>query len=728
MILFLDDWLKYPRAIVHRNTKNKSFLQIAEKLKKMGVKNYFFMLALMQPELEFVDPHDPNLDEETKSRVALECKYNPWYAFRECLRVPPQGGSPVGLPLRANRGNMALFWTFFNHIIPYLIQPRQTGKSLGSDFLSAYLNFIACTNTRINLFTKDNPTRVSNVERIKEIRSYMPSYLQARYKSDSDNTIEVTCDLLNNVISTAVAQNNKIGANGVGRGLTAPINIVDEGPFCTFIKITLPAMLASGTAARDEARTYGTPYGTIFTTTAGKLDEESGEYMYELLQGGMPWSDFLYDCKNEDELREVVKRGSPGLMPLLNITLSHRQLGYTDEWLVEKLRENNSKGEDADRDFFLRWTSGSLSSPLLTSINEELRKSIRDPDYVEITKELYTLRWYIPQHEIATRMASGKFVAGMDTSEAVGRDSITLVIMDAETMETVAAADVNETNLIKYAEFIVRLLVNYKNITLIPERKSTCGAILDLLLLILPTYGVDPFKRIYNVIVDEPEEYPDEKRIVDMDLSRRPSNFYDRCKKYFGFATTGTGKFSRSMLYSEILQRAARISCFTAYDRRLVTEITGLTSKNGRIDHGEGKHDDMVISWLLCVWFLTRTRNLGIYGITNALTRIKEYDELAPVRKDKTEKEIYVDRMDEMLKLEIERLLNNMKNSKDENVIKRLEYQVRGLDMRLSTKYSVNATNLDGLIEEIKQQQSRAAREQYSQARSGNMRNYSNYY
>lgn len=52
MILFLDDWKKYPRAIPHYSTKNESFLKMAQKLKVMGVDNHLFLLALHQPELE----------------------------------------------------------------------------------------------------------------------------------------------------------------------------------------------------------------------------------------------------------------------------------------------------------------------------------------------------------------------------------------------------------------------------------------------------------------------------------------------------------------------------------------------------------------------------------------------------------------------------------------------------------------------------------------------------
>ena len=45
MILFLEDWAKYPTAIPNVKTTNKSWLRLAGLLKSMGVKNHAFPLA-----------------------------------------------------------------------------------------------------------------------------------------------------------------------------------------------------------------------------------------------------------------------------------------------------------------------------------------------------------------------------------------------------------------------------------------------------------------------------------------------------------------------------------------------------------------------------------------------------------------------------------------------------------------------------------------------------------
>ena len=93
-------------------TSNTSFLQVAEDLKTLGIKNWFFMLQLYDPTLVTVDPFaidqktgHTSLTQDQIARVVNECVRNPWYFLREISRIPDQGGTAV--PYKANRGNIA---------------------------------------------------------------------------------------------------------------------------------------------------------------------------------------------------------------------------------------------------------------------------------------------------------------------------------------------------------------------------------------------------------------------------------------------------------------------------------------------------------------------------------------------------------------------------------------------------------------------------------------------
>lgn len=245
MVLFLDDWKKYPGCIIDYETSNKSFLRLAGLYKSMGIKNHSFILQLHNPLLQGVDPFDPNLTIEQMAMIAEECQKNPFYYFRSIVRVGATG-SPDPVMIEGNRGNIALWWLFFNHITVLLIQCRQTGKSLSMDCLANYIRCIGATNTDMLLLTKDNNLRVRNIQRLKDLQSYLPYYLNLKTRDDADNTEKLTCVALNNVQYTAVGQASEEGARKVGRGLTLAINFIDELAYIAGLRVLLSSMLASG--------------------------------------------------------------------------------------------------------------------------------------------------------------------------------------------------------------------------------------------------------------------------------------------------------------------------------------------------------------------------------------------------------------------------------------------------------------------------------------------------
>ena len=611
MINFISDYKKYKNSIVDLQTTNESFLRLASVYKKMGIENNVFHLTLLQPELQGVDPFSTELTQEQKVMITMECKYNPWYFLREVVRIPPQSGN-TPVPYIANRGNIALTWCFFNHIDFALIQPRQTGKSVSTDCLMTNLIYLAMLSSRINMITKDANLRSANVERLKRIRDLLPPYLIVKDKTDANNQHLLTYNTLDNTYSTAVAQSSEAAAINVGRGTTAPITQIDEGPFIRFIGSLIPAALAAGTAAREEAERNNQPYGNIFTTTAGKKDDRDGKYMYDMISGGAVWNEVFLDAVNIKEFHRLVRMNCTNHKILVNGTFSHRQLGKSDDWLYRAISNANAKGEEADRDFFNRWTSGTQRSPLTTKQNNTIFESEREPDHTEVTDEGYMIRWYVPEYQINQRMATGRYVAGMDTSEGVGRDAITMLLMDVRDLSVVAAMDVNEANIIRFCKWVGSFLIAYENVTLVIERKSTGVVIIDALMIELPSVGIDPFKRLYNTIVQNRHERKTDYDRIVKDVRYRDESFYISHKTDFGFATNAQ---SRALLYGNVLQNAATNSGHLVKDTTLSTQLRGLVEKNGRIDHEASGNDDLVIAWLLASWFITYGNHLDFYGI-----------------------------------------------------------------------------------------------------------------
>lgn len=674
MILFMRDWAKFPTAIIDVATPNKSFLRLASLYRSFGVKNHAFILALVNPDLQGIDPFSPGLSDEQKAMIALEAAINPWYYFREIARAPAIGGGD-SVPMEANRGNIALFWLFFNHVMTFLIQIRQTGKSFSTDTLMTYLMHIACKDTEINLLTKDDALRRTNVTRLKDIASELPAYLNQRTKDDVNNTEEITVNRLKNRYKTHVPQASEKRALNLGRGMTSGIFHIDEPPFQPNIAIALPAALAATGAAVDRAKAAGSHYGTILTTTAGKKDDKDGAFVYNMLQESAIWSERFFDSPDRATLYKTIRANSSGGKLRVNVTMNHRQLGKSDEWLMSKLEESVQTGDAANRDYFNMWTSGSQTSPLPTTVLQAIRESVRGTDYDDISHiNNYIFRWYIPQDQISARMTEGKFVIGCDTSNASGGDDISVYMMDVESLETVAAATINETNLIYFAKWLAYTLIRYTNTTLIIENRSSAQSIIDYILIELTEAGIDPFKRLYNTVVNDKQENPTQFENMQRAVQRKDFDEYMRMKRTFGFTTSGGGTSSRSNLYSVVLQLAAKRSCNRIYDKMLADQITGLITKNGRVDHAPGEHDDMVIGWLLAHWLITQAKNLKHYGIdpsrVGRLLRVT--DDMSP----EMERELDEQRQ---LRERINELADKISQSRDIYLSTRIEQEMRRL-------------------------------------------------
>lgn len=715
MILHLNDWRRYPHAIVDTKTNNTSFLRMAELYRNMGINNHAFMLALMQPELQGLDPFSDTLTQEQKLMIGLECRFNIWYYLREIARFSGIAGSDP-IRYRANRGNIALTWLFLNHIDTALIQPRQTGKSGSVDALSNWILNIGTESTKMMMITKDDTLRADNVDRLKAIRDLMPPFLYTLLPNDANNQKEITNKTLNNEFKTGVARNSENAANNLGRGLTTPILHIDEGPFINFIGVVIPAALAAAGAARTKAAESGAPYGNIFTTTAGKKDDRDGRYMYNLIKSGAVWSEAFLDAGDAKRAELMVKQNCSGRKIIVDITMSHKQLGYTDQWLYDEISRTNASGEEAERDYLNIWTSGTQRSPLTPALNEKILDSEREVKYSEISKEGYIFRWYVEDYEIPQLMEDTWLILGADTSEAVGRDAIGLTLTDIRDLGVVGAGTYNETNLARFAYYLASLLIKYPKITLVIERKSTGQMILDYLVLILVKAGIDPFTRIYNKIVDEYGEKPEEYRELATSVAYRSDNFYDQRKATFGFVTSAS---SRMLLYSTVLQNAAKQAGHLVRDKTISSEIRGLVEKNGRIDHRESGHDDHVIAWLLTHWFVHYGRNLSHYGIDRSLV-------MCALSKPESEKEdplasIQRERQKGYLE-EIRTVAEQLKDTSDPMLIDRMEHKIRFLSSKIVDQTGDEHFNLDAFLNDIAEERSNRTRfivQQSNQSGSG---------
>jgi len=605
MILFLKDINN--NVIFDHKTNNKSFLKMHLILKKMGIKNNKFFLALTQPELSGIDPHNlPNNSEELKMKIAYECYVNPWYYFREVVRVPTTGKSN-GEMFKLNRANLSIIWLYFLNIDSFLVIPRQIGKTMSSLIIHSYFLFIGGFNLELALLTKDDKLRIESISWLKQIRDMLPSYLIFVSKKDTDNTKELTYKYFNNKYSAFIAQNSLMGAESLGRGMKIATQLWDEIAYFKYLHITYPAAISSTNAAVEDAKRNNQPYSNILITTAGKLDTKEGRFAYNLLLNSLGFTELFYDIEDKNKLIDILNKNSKQRM--MYCEYNFLQLGKTIEWFKEKSSRSGGSADTIKRDYLGIWTYGSSESAVSDALLNIIRKSRKDPTFIQDYDSII-IKWYLPIDKIkSSDFSKTPMIIGADPSESIGEDFFSFVFINPIDLGVIGSCRCNTTNLVKIGLFIVDILTTFKKSLLIMERNSTGSAILDVLFMELPKYGINPFTRIYNEIIQNKEldKYKD-VNIYDPYV-------YGTTRKEFGFRLTGgNSNRGRSFIYKTVFFEILNYNADKIHDQDLINEICDLKKKDGRIDHGSNKHDDLVIAFIYACYILLYGKNLKYYS------------------------------------------------------------------------------------------------------------------
>lgn len=702
-ILFNNDWLKHPGSIIHYSTKNTSFLRLAEIYHRMGIENCAFHLSLLDPDLEHIDPFDENLSLVQKAKIVRECKLNFWYYLREVSRIP-EPGSVVPIPFSANRMNIALYWLFFNHVMTIVVILRQTGKTTTLSELMKYLLNFGAINTFANLLTKSEGLKSETLSKIKALFDELPDYANFSTRKDIFNTDEIHLREFNNKLKGSLSSSSPKQAEKVGRGYTAAVNVVDEAAFIENIAIAMGAMLMSGNAARAAAERNGNPYGTLIVTTAGDIDTRDGGYMYSIVNGATVWDDRYLDSLDIESLMEVIYKNCVSSKnvtkrPMINITMSYRQLGYGEEWLKKTLESNISTAGNIKRDIYNQWVSGSAQSPVPKEYIETMKANVADtaPYTTFYNPHNYLLRWYISPEEVEQRTKEDHhFVIGVDTSDGSGGDDNSFIVRDHALGDVICVATFNEINLITLADFFVSFLLRYRNSTMIIERKSSAPAIIDYMTQKLQAAGLNPFTRLYNTIYQNKEVM--QKEFEEVSRARSHDDYtINKYKKHIGFVTSGSGVTARSDLYSSTLMHMLKFTGHILRDDTLISQICALVIRNGRVDHPVGGNDDMVISSLLSYWLLTKGKNLNLYGV-DAGTLLRK-NTIYLEEKYKSDSDNYDKEELYQKEMEFNALLEELRGERDPIIGRQLECKLR----RLATdSYGTsNVISVEEMLEEI---------------------------
>ena len=269
-------------------------------LKLKNISNNQFFLVLYDPDLLNINPRDSNLPYVYKVKVFKECLRNFWYFIREVVRIPISGGEVGGgVPFKLNRANLAMNFGFVLNWNMFLEIPRQNGKTVSALCWYLWLFLFGTRNSTMLFLNKKHEASKENLQTLKNIRASLPDYLRLDgetiidgKKVKTQNSTETMAMLkLNNRIKTAPAARNKALANNLGRGMTVPFLYFDEYAFIPFNYIIYSCAAPAFSAASKNARTMGSPYGILITTTPGDMLTAEGKDAYDTKNMATPFSE-----------------------------------------------------------------------------------------------------------------------------------------------------------------------------------------------------------------------------------------------------------------------------------------------------------------------------------------------------------------------------------------------------------------------------------------------------
>ena len=593
-------YTNYNAPIIDIDTKNMSAIKVYKLLRDLGIKNAGFILALYDRVLKHVNPFSNTLTDEQKKRIHAEIIRNPWYFFREIVRMEVPGGLTN---FQFHRGNVAILWCLLNNVNIYVELPRQHTKTGSIASVMAYNFLFRSTNTKASMMSKDPESVKNNLRDIVTIIQHLPPYLNIMDRSkDSINKEYIEVKSSGNSIITRPPANNPDGAQKKARGSREPVQWYDEIPFIDYIGDIYKASSNSWWQAAQFAKKNGAPYFRAFSSTPGILGTEKGDFIYyEFLPGCGQFDEKLfYDLTDQEVIHDKVREISSN--DFVYIKMSYRQCGKGEEYFREMCRILNNDRESIDREVLLKWSRKKSDCPFSKEQLDRIQLSVRAPIGTIIIQNCYILKFYEkPDYR-------KKYIISVDCSGMLDRDYSAITVTDPQTFAPIATLRSNSrtvySNTNTFANAIADVAINiFKKALIVIEKNNMGIALIDNILDNHPELT----DRMYSSYLEPSAKGMNENASIRDTAADANVNRYSDKVIVYGFDTSNVRRYQ---MFNDILGVVVNELYDVIYDNDIFNEINDIVWRDGRLDHRIKNHDDMLFSYLIGLWVLCFSRIL----------------------------------------------------------------------------------------------------------------------
>jgi len=514
----------------------------------------------------------------TKVEIFTEyakCLSSPTYAIETYL-VTFDKTQEGFVPFKLFPRQKEIIYAYEKHRFNLVTKPRQAGVSTTTAaHMAVKVAFADAENPEaVLIIANKQELAFEFLAKIKDFLSQLPRWVWGSEYYGSVKNEEKTIFLVDAKKEIRLPNGSRVKAVATSkdalRGFTPTYLIMDEAAYIdNGAEVFGAALMALGTGGR--AMLISTPNGMdalYYKTYDLAKQKKNGFNIIE-----MKWYE---DLRYNKDLRWVKDDVSE---PEIEFTFESYQLrvdgGWkpTSSWYEEMCLglNNDSKMIAQELDVSFIGSGGNVIDE--TYIEHQNKHNVREPIYMK-GGENETWVWALPEE-------GHQYIMGVDVSRGDGEDSSSIVILDFTTMEQVMEYQGKiQPDLL--AQIVEEYGEMYKAYTVV-DITGGMGVATVLKLLEFD------YKRLHY-------ETPNSKILSS---KQKEMLAYEKDNKVPGFHATSVRLPMISNLEFKIRTDAVKIR-----SNRLTSEMKTFVYKNGRPDHMDGYHDDILMSLAMCLWVL----------------------------------------------------------------------------------------------------------------------------
>lgn len=628
-IVRIDDYKGRPRYYDF-GTKNSSFLLTAKELKDLGIKNWYMCLEVKHPDLKVqdLDPHAEDLSPEDIGKILVECKHNPWYYFREVVRVPVSGAGAI--PLYLHRAAHAAAWCFMNSIDFELVQPRQTYKTTMLTVIMSYMMLFEYRNAIIPYMHKTETRCTDNVGLLRSYIMALPKYMNPWANMKHPPGLQSLAYEGHNVkIAVVSAAKSESAAQDKMKGYSLYGAFIDECEIIPYMKQVMDGANPTVVQARITAKQMGIRACMMYASTPGDLETDEGRDFQQIIDNMPVFNENMYDLTPEEI--EYMKDPSydpnnPEKVPvtMLYVEFNHIQLRKDANYLRAQYFEalqKNTLGEYR-RGVLLQRFRGGEGAFFKQEDLDFIQQNIREPDYDIFLMKKYHL--YVYKHDIQVPDLNSDtpyfdmlipYFIGIDCATGKDGDNTAICIINPYTLEVVGellSPVMGGLDLMRVVTMLAKMI---PHALFCIESNMTGVDIIDFV----------QESQLENRFYHDPRASEITKNVTNPNVPTEIKlKQKAHAKRYYG---TTVGEKVRKMMFN-ILRETVHDYRHLIYTKYLVKDIANLVQqKNGKMAAASGEHDDMVMAYLHTLYILKYGYELERFGVNkNLCTYSKESD------------------------------------------------------------------------------------------------------